>query len=307
MSPVGEKKEQLIFASTVFPTESSETDAILLAESIRAFSGSSSNCTIWYFFPNTNTPISSSARTIFDSLDATLIPFEIDKEVLQFPFTGNAHAAALAESMASGKTELLAWLAANTVIVQEPREFILQEDKDLGYRPVHHTLIGSRFEEPIDEFWKQVYIYCKVSEDSIFPMRTHVDDTLIRPYFNAGILIARPEKKMLQSWRDTFISVYQDPFLFELYKKDHRYAIFIHQAILSGVILSIFSAEEIQEFTPKYNYPVHLHDVDVTDQRPNTLDECVTFRHEGFYKDPDWADKMPANDSLKKWLAERLH
>ncbi|MHA2206953.1 MAG: hypothetical protein ACXABC_13925 [Candidatus Thorarchaeota archaeon] len=296
----------MIFASIVYPNESSETDAILLAESIRAFSGSLSQCSIWFYYPNTGPQISSMARTTFDSLGVTSIPFEINKEILQFPFTGNAHAAALAESKASGKTEILAWLATNTVIVQEPRNFVLQKGKILGYRPVHHTLIGSRFEEQIDAFWTQVYKCCNVSEDNVFPMKTHVDATQIRPYFNAGILITRPEKKLLQSWRDTYLRLYQEPSFQEFYNKDQRYAIFIHQAILSGVILSLFSNDEILELPSKYNYPVHLHDEDVTDQRPDTLEECVTFRHEGFYKDPNWVDKIPVKGILKKWLVERL-
>lgn len=34
--------------------------------------------------------------------------------------------------------------------------------------------------------------------------------------------------------------------------------------------------------------------------------ELVTVRHEGFYEDPRWVEKMPAKEPLKQWIAERL-
>ena len=82
--------------------------------------------------------------------------------------------------------------------------------------------------------------------------------------------------------------------------------IFIHQAVLSGVILSTFAADEIQELPTTYNYPLHLHKQDVTNHRPSRLEELVTFRHEGFYQDPEWTTKMPTKAFLKQWIAERL-
>ena len=93
---------------------------------------------------------------------------------------------------------------------------------------------------------------------------------------------------------------------YEIYTQKIPYVIFIHQAILSGVILEMYTEEEIQELPNVYNYPEHLFSEDVTGERPAILDELVTVRHEGFYQDPDWKQKMPASDSLKEWLAEIL-
>jgi N-acyl-L-homoserine lactone synthetase len=55
-----------------------------------------------------------------------------------------------------------------------------------------------------------------------------------------------------------------------------------------------------------YNYPIHLYDEDATGRRPSGLEELVTFRHEGFYDEPDWEEKMPAREPLKRWIRERL-
>jgi hypothetical protein len=301
-----EKREELTISSIVYPRRSSETNALLLAESIRAFAGSLSRSSIWCFTPELGEPLSRAFMERLQPLDVTLIPFEFDREVLRFPFTAEAHAASLAESKALGKADILAWLNPNSVVLNEPKDFLLGEGQSLGYRPVHHTLVGSRFDEPLDPFWKLIYRYCDVPKDRVFPMKTHVDDTVIRPYFNAGFIIARPEKGLLRAWRDTYLRVYREPPLQELYRQDGRYRIFVHQAVLSGVILSTFSTDEIHELPPVYNYPLHLYGEDITDHRPSSLEELVTIRHEGFHEDPRWIEKMPAGEPLKRWIHERL-
>jgi hypothetical protein len=300
------EKKKLILTSIVLPTKSSEANALLLAESIRAFAGSLSTTPIWCFTPEYGKQISQATTSRLLALNVSLVPFEIDYEVLQFPFTGEIAAARLAESMACDHADFLAWLGTNTVVLQEPKAFLLQDDKKLGYRPVHHTLVGSRYDEPLDTFWTLVYRYCSVPKDRVFPMMTHVDGTRIRPYFNAGLIVSRPEKGLFQAWRDTFFRAYRERAFQEYYEKDERYRIFVHQAILSGVILSALKTSEITELPSTYNYPLHLYTQDATDQRPSCLEELVTFRHEGFYENPKWIEDMPAKEPLKQWIAKRL-
>lgn len=307
MSVRGSKKQKkLIFASIIFPGKSSETNALLLAESIRTFAGSLSKYPLWFFVPERETQLSSDVNDRLFALNATMIPFMINPEVARFPFTSMAVAAALAESKACGQADLLAWLGNNTVVLKEPRDFLLRHDKSLGYRPVHHALIGSRYDEPLDAFWTLVYSYCNVPEDRIFPMTTHVDDIKLRPYFNAGCHITRPEEHLLRNWQDTFLKVYSEPPFKEIYKQDDRYRVFIHQAIFSGVALSTLATDEIQELPPQYNYPLHLHTKNITDHRPSSLEEVVTFRHEGFYQHLEWSKKIPVREPLKRWISETL-
>jgi hypothetical protein len=301
-----DNKEQLIFTTVVYPTQRSETDALLLVESIRAFAGSLSQAPIWCFVPQYGKELSASIEQRLAELDVTIIRFDIDSETRNFFFAADIQAAACAESMAIDQTHLLVWLGSNTIILQEPKDLLLSDDKALGYRSVHHTNVGSPYDMPLDTFWSLVYKYCGVPRDRVFPMETHVDARTIRPYFNAGILVTRPETHLLRSWRDTFFSVYQKPQLQELYLKDERYTIFIHQAILSGVILHAFSQHEIQELPDNYNYPIHLYEEDVTEQRPSRIEDLITVRHEGFYTDPEWMTKIPAGERLKHWLHERL-
>jgi len=299
-------QHKLIFTSIVFPSKSSEQNALLLTESIRAFAGSLSKNPIWCFVPNSGKQLSTSVKNKLLGMNITLMPFDVDYDILRFPFMAQILAATLAESMARDETDIIAWLGTNTIVLQEPKEFLLKDEKNLGYRPVHHTLIGSRYDEPLDPFWTLIYRYCEVPMNRIFPMTTHVDGTRIRPYFNAGLLITRPEKHLLTVWHDTFFRVYKEPIFQKFYQQDNRYTVFMHQAVLAGVILSTLATDDMQELPPKYNYPLHLHAEDATEDRPSSLEELVTFRHEGFYEDTEWIKKMPAKETLKQWIAERL-
>jgi hypothetical protein len=300
------KKEALIFTTVVYPTEWSETNALLLVESIRAFAGNLSQAQVWCLVPQYGKKLHTETVNRLTELDATLIPYEIDLSIARFFFATDIRAAQIAESTATNKTDLMVWLGSNTIILKEPAAFILEDDKSLGYRPVHHANIGSVYEAPLDTFWTLVYKYCNVSNDLVFPMSTHIDGQTLRPYFNAGILVTRPDRKFFKTWHDTFFAAYQKPELQEFYKKDERYVIFIHQALLSGIILRFFKRADLQELPGTYNYPIHLHDEDVTAHQPTTVDELVTLRHEGFYQNPNWKQTLPASDSLKQWLSKIL-
>ena len=300
------KGRGLVFASTVYPRRGSETNSLLLAESIRSFGGALSRAPIWYFVPDYGEPLSDDTREQLLALGVALTPFEIEAEVARFPFTGDAEAAAIAESRALGRANALAWLNPNTLVLREPRGFLLPDGKVLGYRPVHHTNVGSRYGEPLDPFWTLIYRFCGVPGDRVFPMRTHVDSEVLRPYFNAGCHATRPGRGLLRAWRDTFLKIYRESTLLKLYRENRTYEVFVHQAVFTGVVLAACSPDEILELPREYNYPLHLHGEDVTEHRPSSLEELVTIRHEGFYADPDWAGKMPAGEPLKRWISERL-
>ncbi|MFW9933666.1 MAG: hypothetical protein ACFFDR_13540, partial [Candidatus Thorarchaeota archaeon] len=78
------------------------------------------------------------------------------------------------------------------------------------------------------------------------------------------------------------------------------------QALFTGVVLSSLERSNILELPSSYNYPSHLHGEDVTDSKPQMMDQCTTIRHEGFYKDRDWKSRMVASDELKSWIEEKL-
>jgi hypothetical protein len=290
----------------MYPGRSSEVNTLLLIESIRAFAGSLSKHPIWCLVLGSEKMLSNTTRDTLADLAVRPLFFAIDHTTAQFPFSSEVSAAACAESQIGSTADLLVWLLANTLVLREPAHFVLSNEKGVGYRPVHHTLVGSRYDEPLDPFWKLVYKECKVPHNRVFAMKTHVDNVVIRPYFNAGVLVTRPQRKLFEHWHDAFFRIYQAPECKRLYQHDQRYAIFIHQAVLSGVILSDFKTDELQELPHTYNYPLHLYAEDVSGNRPTTLQEVVTLRYENLSRDLCWLEKMNAGYDLKQWIVKKM-
>ncbi len=300
------KQEKLVFASSVSPNKSSERRFLLLAESIRDFAGLLSQTPIWCFSLDNEKDFSETAKDRLSAMNITFIHFKAKTEIPHFPFMRKVFLNAYAESIAEDKADLLVWLDTDTIVLQEPRKFLLQNGKNLGCRPVHHTIIGSRYDDPIDPFWTQIYRYCRVPGNRIFPMTTHVDGTRIRAYFNAGLLVVRPERRLLQIWLNNFLEIYEATEFQELYERDKRYPVFMHQAVLAGTVLSALQPDEIEELPATYNYPLHLYWKDATSNRPSRLEKVATFRYEDFFESTEWRTKIPAKEKLKEWIAERL-
>lgn len=118
------------------------------------------------------------------------------------------------------------------------------------------------------------------TEDRVFPMETCTRDNILRPYFNAGMLVVRPGRRLLATWRDYFKQLYRHSDFEPFYRKDVLYRIFMHQAVLTGVVLNMLERHELRELPETVNYPLHLYDEYPPEHRPEVLNELVTCRYE---------------------------
>ena len=280
--------------------------ALILAESIRSFAGEFSAAPIWLMVPQGSRQPSKKIRKKIDALDLELHSFEIDAQASGFPFAGKVVASAAAESLALDQAVQLVWMDTISMVINSPDELLLNQGVLLGCRPVDHLLIGTRYDQPLDPYWDLVYQVCGIKQKNVFPMITSVDQIKIRPYINAGMLVVRPEEKLLRLWRDTFLDIYQNQRFLDFYQEDFIYQIFIHQAVLTGCILSTFTQAEINILSHLVNYPLHMHDQYPADLRPQSINELISLRYEDFFSDPDWQDQIQVDGSLKDWLVERV-
>ena len=134
-------------------------------------------------------------------------------------------------------------------------------------------------------------------------MKTHVDSNIIRPYFNAGCLIVKPEKAILQTWWHFFKNIHQKPEFKDFYQHDQLYRIFIHQAVLTGTILLKLEIQEIEELPFSYNYPLHLYFDSLPEFRPPHMNDLITVR----YEEIEILNTFPLfNPTFKSWLTNIL-
>jgi hypothetical protein len=279
-----------------------------LVESIRTFAGRYKDATIWvYILPEL---MEQEASTIaeLNSYNVEVKNIEIPEEATWFVLSGKVFAASLAESEAEGKTDILVFLNYDTVILDEPEEFKLPENKKLGYRPVMHKNVGLLYSEPLDSFWMRIYERMSLDESRLFPMVTPADDDTIRPYFNAGLLVVRPDAGILKKWVEYYGKLYQDTVLKKMCEEDISKRIFLHQTALTGAILNQYTPEDILLLSDRMNYPIFFREQFGAKKDFHDISDVVTFRHESYFNnpDPEWEKKISGPQDKIDWIREHL-
>ena len=300
--------KDLIFAFMMGSGEA-ELDALRLARSIRTFGGEFCFNPVWMLSRRREEDLSEETRQELYSIGARLITFDMDLEGSNFPFASYVTAAGIAEGLAQGEASFLVMMAPDTLVIRAPTEFLLQAGKSLGGCPVHLKLLGSGYNEPIDEIWGLIYRHCLVDVEKVFAMQTSVDEQAVRAYFNAGLLVVRPERGLLRGWQSNFERLYHLPEYEAFYQQNEIYKIFMHQMVLAGSILSRLKPEEFQQFPYEFNYPLHLHTRVAPGQRPASLNQLVTCRFEDyreFFGNPHLVEQIQIDKSLNDWLQAQL-
>ena len=231
---------------------------------------------------------------------------EMDESRLGFPYIEKVYAAALAETIAeeNGITQLI-YMDWDTIILQRPYELILDKSTKVAASAVQLRNISSLASHPMNGFWQSIYEKCHAEDNPDFRVTSMIDRQEIRPHFNAGLLVIKPQFGLLRQWKENFLAIYQEPELDVFYESDRRYKIFAHQAVLAATILANCTPDEIKLLPPSYNYPLFLVSKATPSERPANLQSLVSVRYEDFYP-TDWVNSLACEPSLKAWLDEAI-
>ncbi|OQB03755.1 MAG: hypothetical protein BWY20_01281 [Spirochaetes bacterium ADurb.Bin215] len=287
-------------------SDEAEKQAAALSRSIRDFGGALRASQLIAMRPKTSRP-SRTWNTLKDDLQVIEKVFTMEEELTTLPFAAKAVAAGHAESLAAENGDLLVWMDSGSLVLKEPAELLLDDDHVLGCSPVDHMLIGSPFSEPVDTFWEHIYRACGVSHSSVFPVTTVVDRREIRAYFNAGLLVVKPQRGILRAWGENIRTICNGADMKGLLNGNPLHRVFLHQAALAATILARVDRSEILLFPPRINYPLHMHADHPANRATKTLDDVVTCRYEGFFAHGDWARTIPASNALQAWIRTHLY
>jgi hypothetical protein len=307
LASAAETTQPIVFA-TFAEDAGSLRNVLTMARSIRAFGGAHKGAPIWVYVPDGLRGQEAGTVGQLTELGVEVRPSEAPGDALWFYFARKVFASAEAETSAGGKAAILAWLDEDTIVLQEPSEFVLPEGRNLGYRPVMHKNVGLLFEEPLDEFWRRALELLSVPETSLFSMVTPADGDTIKPYFNAGCLAVRPERGLMKKWAQCFRTLYADSLLTEMCKADVKKRIFIHQVALAGAILTHLERDEMLELSSRVNYPIFFEQMFGARQVFDDITNVVTFRHESYFRKPapDWDQKLKGPEDRIAWIKKHL-
>lgn len=278
-----------------------ERYALLQAQSIRKYTGTHKHSPVFAMLPSEQTgKLNPGIVDELNKLDVEIIPFDYYTSKQSIHYTIKSMAAGAAELYATGKVEQLIYSDVESLFLNDPSLMALHKSKKLGIRPVDIKNIGSLWDEPLDDFWKNIYSLLNVSTDYLFPVISTVDSVKLRAYFNACQLTVKPEYGLLQKWSNNLARLRDNPVWNKYFAQNELYRVFLHQAIMVGTMLAELKEEDIeiqpvQVNFPLYAYPQHPH-------KPEWINDLISCRLDLLENDNCWKTWLPMQEPIKSWL-----
>ncbi len=231
----------------------------------------------------------------------------VPADIRAVPFASKVFAAAHAETLAARKTACMAWLDADTLFLGEPTKFLLAEDNAIGCRPVMLKNVSAVWGQALPEFWRTIYTSTGIDFNQLQPVTSTVDNISIYPHFNAGCLSIHPDDGCLQLWREMLIRMIVLPSIQHMIASDSRYAIFLHQAVLSAVICVKYPTNQILDFGVSYNVPPFLKPRFPEAVLP-PAQAWVSLRYDDYewLSSGNWRTALPTDLPFYAWLEDQL-
>jgi hypothetical protein len=290
---------QAIFVTKV-RTQAGKTAARLLIESIQAFGGEMSGCTIWVFATN---PQNESCRDLACS-QVKVFPLSVPEAIKNYPFGDKVLACAHAEMRSPAGLQSLIWLDLNCLVIQPPVLFNLGDESDAALRPVHVRNVGLSPTEPLDEFWKGIYNVLGI-KDVGSTVDSFVDCQRLRAYFNSHGFSVNPSRGLFCHWYKYFESLVCDKAFQEAACPDEAHRIFLFQALFSALVTSSLDSQRIRILPPTYNYPYNLQSRVLKDHRASVLNDLVSITYEDRPIHPKAVTDIEIREPLRTWLESR--
>jgi len=273
-----------------------EAQACLLSESIRRFGGALADGPIYAVQARGTQPLHRDTIAAFTTLGVRHHAGKFNTELANVPTTNKVFAVTEIEQIAV--EDFLVFLDTDTVLLDEPAEFLLPEGSDLGVQPTVRKFRGSTgIEDPNDPYWRKVYAVCDVPEPPY--VRTMADKVTIRGYYNGGVVAYRRAEFLGRRWLDYLRRL--DP----VTQSDRHN---LDQIALAALAANFPDRVALLPFT--YNYNIARRSEFIGEMRRVDLDGLVHIHYHNAFEAPDILARIrPAlsqADERYRWLQERL-
>ena len=175
-----------------------ETQAILLAESLRRFGGPLADGEIYAFHPAGDRNPRPETKARLKAFGAHLEDSALRDVPARFPRSGKAFVAAWSERFL--RAELQVMVDCDTVFVAPPIALQLEVGIDAGARPVDSKNVASSgLFDRRDIYWRRAAKRCGAQLPPW--VRTTVDNRRIRGMWNSGLVVLRRGSGIASTWR----------------------------------------------------------------------------------------------------------
>ena len=297
--PLAEKTRFFSMVSS----EGQERGVRLMIKCLREFGGEFSSAPVLVFYWDGYRTDLNEALAGYEGIEEIeLLPLDLDDTLGDYFFGGKVSACAQAEEHAGPGVEQIVWFAADCLVINPPLLFDLGSAYDAAFRTVHHRNIGLLNSEPLNVFWKTVYSTAGL-EDTTRTIKSFVGGEAIRPYFNSHIFAIDPRLGFMKRWFALFHELVVNKDFQEEACNDQLHRIFLHQAILSALMIAELDWARIRHLPAEYSYPLHFHERVDRSVRPSSLNDLVCIAYEDLKLHPDTVENIRIKEPLRSWMA----
>lgn len=276
-----------------------ESQAVLLADSIRRWGGRFADAPIHAFNPRGRGPLGDATLERLSGSKVVVHADRLNSEHEAYGYGNKVHACDWAARHLG--EDVLVFVDTDTVLVGEPSELELDADVDLAVRPVVNKGEGSAGPgDPNDPYWLQSHEICGVGEGRF--VETVRDRERIRGYFNAGLVIMRREAGVAERWLD---------FLRRFFAADHRLGVKFNnldQHALAMVAAGIDDRTTVLD--GRYNYPIPQRARLPEPDRSRPMSDLVHLHYHRWFHARDFLSSIrpsfDLDDPRVDWLRARL-
>lgn len=285
---------------TLVATDTDDRHAHLLVASLRAFGGVYRNCPVWVYFPG---PGYVSTRLAAEFAGVEYLQLSDAQIRPRYFFSGKVAACAQAETFCDPGIRKLVWVNPYSLILQPPVSFDLEDDHLIALRPVHHRNVGLETGTPLDAYWLQIYKALGVC-DPVQSVESYADRLSLRPYFNSHMFAIRPDTGLLRTWNTYFCQLVENEGFQNGACRGEAQRVFLHQAVLSALIVREFEWGQVNLLPAGYSYPLHMHKDIPPDRQAACLNELVCPVYEEIFCYPETLNQLQVFPPLADWFKE---
>lgn len=291
------------FAFMTFASTGEQVRSVrAMIKSIRGNAGEYSNCKIYVVLAQPD----EATGNLLAGENVGLLRPEADTVVLNYPLAVKAFAASQVEQLVKGKIQTLVWLDPGVIVLGSPEDLDLKGRYDICVRPVSlvNNIGLSPGIEPND-YWSPIYKANKLGYKTVQTIETVVDAVQIQPYYNCEIYSVNPALGLCREWEAQLSELLRD----ESYQQNACTTplrrLFLHQAVLSGIVASRVKVSRIKALPKTCSYPFNHHDQLAEEKKVSSLNQlsAVIFDY-AWISNPNWMDKIGIDEPLRSWLSD---
>lgn len=183
-----------------------ERQTVLMVESLRRWGGQFANAPVFAVTPRFGPPLANVTHQAFKKLHVEYLCIHQNSKYSWNKFLNKPYALVTVEKHTT--SECIAWLDSDLLILNAPDQLILNEGEDFLACASDKNIGTTGLEDPFEPYWQEVCNCVDIDIEHLPWIRTEMEGTLIRLYWNSGVFVYRYSTSFAEHYLQACIQLF---------------------------------------------------------------------------------------------------